>query len=92
MTYATTNQPIMITNGSINDNVGMRFWQYQSADVAATVAGAGYITDGKLLGMKVHDLVFVSDTATPLITQHQVLSFTGNAANLSAGTTVGASS
>jgi len=92
MTYATTNQPIMVNNGSINDNVGMRFWQYQSADVAATVAGAAYFTDGKTLGMKVHDLVFVSDTTTPLITVHQVLSFTGQATNLSAGTTIGAAS
>ena len=64
-------------------------WGYTSADAVATVAGAGYFSDALQRGMQVNDLVFVIDTATPLVSTARVQSFTGNAANLSAGVTVG---
>jgi len=68
-------------------------WRYTSADPTATVDGSGYISDGGKYGMKVGDLVIVNDTATPLITMHQVISVNATtcAVDLSNGTTVGAS-
>lgn len=94
MTYAVANPPALLLVTVTNFGPG-QIWGYKSADAAATVAGAGYFTNGGQLGMKVGDLVVVFDTATPLITSHQVLvvGTTGNGAvNLSAGTTIGASS
>ncbi len=94
MAYATSNPPRRISLGSIdNSQGGTSQWVYTSADAAATVAGAGYITNGGDLGMQVNDLVQVIDTATPLITSHRVKTVSSTspgAVNLSAGTTVGA--
>jgi V8-like Glu-specific endopeptidase len=61
MTYAVTNQPIKVAGFN-----GPNVWVYKSADAIATVQGAAYFSDGDTLGMKVGDVVLVSDTATPL--------------------------
>lgn len=78
MAYATTNPPAKVV-GSIGNR---SFWHYSSADDDATVNGAGYITNALELGMKVGDLVYVFDTATPKGSLHTLLTFTGSAANL----------
>lgn len=91
MAYATSNPPAALFGCSPLQG-RPTLWQYQSADAVATVAGAGYITNAYQLGMQVNDLVIVIDTATPLISMCRVqsVSSTTGAANLSAGTTVGA--
>lgn len=68
MAYVTTNQPDLMVG-----NHTTKIWAYKSADVVATVRGAGYFTNGGKginpnLGMKVGDLLLVQDTATPLAT------------------------
>lgn len=63
MAYATTNPPQQLIPGIGN---GISLWGYSSADVNATVVGAGYFTNGDALGMKVGDVVLIGDTATPL--------------------------
>lgn len=89
--YSTTNPPV-VTVPSLNGQIPNQ-WAYKSpVDSAATVAGAGYFTNALLLGMLVGDMVWVYDVTNTIVKLHQVLSFTGNAANLSAGTTVGAAS
>ena len=52
----------------------VRLWSYRSTDDAATVDGANYITNGGSMGLKVGDLVFVTDTdaSPPITTMHQV--------------------
>lgn len=90
MTYATTNPPQLLLQ-SIGNGTPAR-WSYTSADVAATVDGSGYITNGGALGMKVGDLVEVRDTATPLTTSHYVVSVSATypgAVDLSNGITIG---
>ena len=90
MSYATTNPPgISVPAFNAGGSVP-NFWYYTSADAAATVAGAGYFTNGVALGMKLNDIVFVVDTATPLITSHRVKTIGATAVTLSSGTTVGA--
>lgn len=64
MAYSTLNPPRIIAT-SVGSSDGA-LWMYVSADVLATVIGAGYITNGDDLGMKVGDVVLVSDTTTPL--------------------------
>lgn len=88
MTYAVTNPP-RLQNSLLAGKAQM--WYYESADPAATVAGAGYITNAKDLGMKAKDLVVVHDTATPLTTMHRVEEInTDGSADLTAATTIAA--
>lgn len=95
MAYSTSTPPQLLMGSFAG--VGPSVWTYSSTDGAATVDGAGYITNAKGLGMKAGDIVFVSDTdASPLIvTTHIVASIAANgSANLTdtgatLGTTVG---
>lgn len=91
MAYATTNPPRLQAPAFTGAG---NVWYYTSADAAATVDASGYITNGGDLGMKVGDVVIVNDTATPLITTHQVISVSTTApgaVDLSNGTTIGTS-
>lgn len=95
MAYAITNPPRKLLQSGIDNSQAGNIWMYTSADVVGTVAGAGYITNAYDLGMAVNDLVFVIDTTTPLISTCRVKAVTAASgvlglANLSAGTTVGA--
>ena len=89
MAYVTTNPPALAEGAFAG--VGNK-WRYISADIAATVAAASYFTNGGSLGMKVGDLVFVHDTATPKITSHLVLTVSATypgAVDLGDGTVIG---
>jgi len=75
MAYApTTNPPVAMSMGPLAEYntteagttyVGGKLWLYKSADVIATVQGAGYFSDGIQRGMQVGDLVYVIDETTP---------------------------
>jgi len=54
MAYSTSNPPICIMRGG---QYGGALWKYDTADSAATVDTAGYITNADKLGMKKGDLV-----------------------------------
>jgi hypothetical protein len=89
MAYSTSNPPALISQ-----LVGGAFreWIYRSADPAATVDTAGYITNGGALGMRVNDLVKVVDTNLGIITMHKVATVSSTypgAVNLADGTVVG---
>jgi hypothetical protein len=90
--YDTANPPALIAQG-IGGVTGARIWFHKSAtDVAATVDAAGYFSNGVSLGMVVNDIVLHTDystAATPLVTTHVVQSVSGDAVNVSLGTTVG---
>jgi hypothetical protein len=93
MAYATTNPPREISMGPLAGSVGGRIWSYVSADVAATVAGAGYFSNAGQLGMKANDVILVVDTSTPLLTGflvHSISATSPGAATLGAsGITLG---
>lgn len=61
MAYATTNPPTLFGQAI----AGQRIWLYVSADAIATVNTAAYFSNGDALGLKVNDIVWVIDTATP---------------------------
>lgn len=87
MAYNGSN--LSVFNSDIGDN-SLQHFTYTSADVAATVAAAGYISDAFTRGMKINDLVWVVDTATPLITSHRVTAVSQTTgATLSTGVTIG---
>jgi hypothetical protein len=93
MAYDTANPPALMLQGGVG-NQHPAMWSYESEDGAATVDGAGYITNAKKLGMKVGDIVYVTDTnASPLIvTTHIVATIsasTGAADLTDTGATVG---
>lgn len=90
MAYVTTNPPILTTEGPLTG--AGQLWRYSSADAAATVDVAGYITNGGQLGMKVGDLVNVYDTVNLITTTHRVVSVSATApgaVDLGDGTPVG---
>jgi hypothetical protein len=61
-------------------------WAYASPDVDADVDAVGYFTDGDDRGMKLHDVVFIVDTTTPLVTLAFVSAVTaGGAATVTFG-------
>lgn len=75
--YSTSNPPKLITQSL--DGVGPNIWSYASVDGATTVDAANYFTNGGSLGMKVGDLVFVTDTdASPVVTTLHQVSATGD--------------
>lgn len=75
MTYSTSNPPILKVPSFTNVSGESSTWTYASTDGATAVDADGYITNGKALGMKVGDLVEVTDTdASPVIvTTHRVV-------------------
>jgi hypothetical protein len=65
--YEPSNPPTVIAGPLASFNTTEapatpRLWLYSSADPIATVQGANYIANGIQLGMRVGDIVFVSDT------------------------------
>ncbi len=78
MAYATSNPPRLMLSG-IGSSTSPQIWWYRSTDAAATVDAANYITNGGDLGLRVGDVMYVTDTdaSPPITTLHQV-SATGN--------------
>jgi len=64
-----------------------QMWTYQSADAIATVNTTGYFNGASTI-LKVHDLIYVVDTATPTATLVVVLSNAAGVVDVSDGTTV----
>ena len=86
MAYSTSNPPILVSEG-IGGKSSM--WQYSHTDAIATVNTTGYITNGDALGMKVNDVVIVTDTATPTTSLCVVADVTtGGQADLTDGTAI----
>ncbi len=82
MAYVTSNPPVLLVE-SVGG--GLSIWGYKSTDDDATVNGASYFTNGVTLGMKVGDIVLVSDTTTPKGSLHFVTSVSGAAATTAFG-------
>jgi hypothetical protein len=67
MAYSTSSPPKLVMTPIGNNSPWL--WTYETEDGAATVDADGYFTNGKKLGMKLGDLVWVTDTnASPRIT------------------------
>lgn len=82
MAYAVTNPPRVLVDDLMGNGT---VWLYKSTDDDATVNGAGYFTNGVLLGMAVGDIVLVIDTTTPKGSFHFVTSVSGNTATTAFG-------
>lgn len=94
MSYSTSNPPKLLTPSFDNTANTCATWSYVSTDGASTVDASGYITNGGDLGMKVGDLVYVTDSdASPVVTTiHRVVSVSSTApgaVDLADGVTVG---
>lgn len=89
MAYSTSNPPSLISAARIG-GTGLQTWDYRSTDDAATVDAAGYFTNGLALGMRVGDLVYVTDTdASPVIvTLHQVSAVSASGTDINNLTTI----
>lgn len=88
MAYSTSNPPRLVRPSFTNVSGEISIWDYASTDAAATVDASGYITNAKALGMKVGDIVTVTDTdASPVVvTNHRVVAInTDGSADLTDG-------
>jgi lipid-binding SYLF domain-containing protein len=84
MAYSTTIPPVQIVPRMGENHAAI--WVYASADVDADVDAVGYFTNGDDLGMKLHDVVFIVDETTPLVTLAFVSAVTaGGAATVTFG-------
>lgn len=80
MAYSTSNPPRLVLPSFTNVSGEIGVWDYSSTDAGTSVDASGYITNASALGMKVGDLVRVTDTdASPvIITQHRVVAINAN--------------
>lgn len=85
MAYSVTGlQPI---GGQAKAGNAPQMWSYSSADAIATVNTSGYFNSAAD-SLKVGDLIYVFDTATPTASLVVVLSNTGTVVDVSDGTTI----
>jgi len=83
MAYSVTGlQPI---GGQSKAGNAPQMWSYTSADAIATVNTTGYFNDAADV-LKVGDLIYVYDSATPTASLVVVLSNTGTVVDVSDGT------
>lgn len=87
MAYSTSAPPMLIA-GFVGE--GQKIWVHKSADAAAAVDTAGFISNGDALGMKVSDVVIHTNTGTGITTIHAVQSVTagGSVDLFDAGATI----
>jgi hypothetical protein len=87
MTYSVNNPPALMSQSVGGE---FRVWSYRSTDDAATVDGANYITNGGTLGLRVGDVVWVTDTdaSPPVTTLHQVSATGDGTTDLNAATVI----
>jgi hypothetical protein len=89
MAYNTAT-PAVLTSEAPLTGTGQR-WYHTSADAAAAVDTAGFITNANSLGLKVGDLLTHRDSGTGIFTNHRVVAIaTNGSADLGDGTVVGA--
>lgn len=69
MPYVTSNPPLLVRHAVGSSG---QTYSYKSADAAATVAALNYFTNAAALGMRVNDLVEVTNTAGNIVTMHRV--------------------
>jgi hypothetical protein len=81
MAYETTNPPKCVLSGF---GGSASIFVYTDGDAHTAVDEAGYFTNGKLLGMKVGDIVYVQNTTGYTTTLHSVSVVSGDAATVSA--------
>lgn len=85
MAYSESGlQPI---GGQAKAGTAPQMWAYTSADAIATVNTAGYFNDAADL-LKVGDLIYVHDSATPTANLVVVLSNASGVVDVSNGTTI----
>lgn len=85
MAYSSTGlQPI---GGQGKAGTAPQMWAYTSTDAIAAVNSAGYFNGAADL-LKVGDLMYIHDSATPTASLVIVLSNTGTIVDVSDGTTI----
>lgn len=85
MAYATSNPPALV----MQSIAGPRIWKYDSTDAATAVRVAGYFTDGWKRGMRLNDIVIVTQTGNSAVTIHTVNSASAAGVDVTDGLAVG---
>ncbi len=102
MTYApynstSPNPPVLLSAqpiafGSSNSvSLGSKLWAYNSTHLQTDVGASDFITDGKALGMSVHDCLFAISQSSA-VSFHRVTSLTSTSVTFSAGLVISSAS
>lgn len=92
------SQPLMSTGiGSTAPSTGAKgpmtgTWRYVSTHTQSGAAATGFITDARVLGMKLGDSVYVVGSTTLVVSHHCVQALSSTGATLSAGLLVSSAS
>lgn len=80
MAYSTSAPPVLVSGGGIG-GTAPRTWTYTSTDAATVVDASGYLTNAGDLGIKVNDIILVTDSdASPVVmTTHRVVTVSSTA-------------
>lgn len=96
MAYSTTNPPLLVGDQPIAAN---RTWIYTSSHARAVVVASTHITDGKDLGMKAGDHMYVNETGasnsasdTDRTSFHRVTAVASTYVTLNVGTLISSAS
>ena len=93
MAYDTSNPPVLQTQGGL-DGALPRRWSYSSTNLStAIVDTTGYFSDGYQRGMRVNDLIEItqSDGTTITVVTHRVKTASSSGpVTVGGGTTIGA--
>lgn len=89
-TSTAPNVPKLVHQGIGNSQ--NRHWVYVSTHTQATAAGAGFFTDGQILGLKVGNSMTVIGSTTYALSYHTVNAVTSTGAGLTSGLLVSSAS
>jgi len=101
---SVSNPPFLVSQGIASTGIGSTApstsnrgptpsqWHYKSTHTQAEVAAAGFITDARVLGMKIGDSVLVMGSTTMVISHHVVNALSSTGATISAGLLISSAS
>lgn len=96
--------PVLVSQGIASTAIGStvastsargaipKHWFYASTHTQAEVAAAGFITDGRILGMSIGDVLMVVGSTTMVQSQHIVNAVSSTGITVSAGLCVSSAS
>lgn len=101
---SSANVPFLVTQGIASSGVGStaastagkgmppKEWSYNSTHTQAEVAAAGFITDGRQLGMSLGDNLLARGMTTFVLSNHTVQAVSSTGVSLSAGLCISSAS
>ncbi len=89
MAYSTSNPPALVSVAPLTG--AGQTWAYRSTDASTIADTTGYITNAKTLGMRVGDIVLVTERNLKITSHVVAMISAAGAADLADASTIGSS-